>query len=91
MGVLCTAKRVRTLFALILFAAVSAMAQKDTPAASPAPPSTPVRDVKETYFGTEVTDPYRWLEDLKSPEVILLDARAKRLHPRDAGSHTQSR
>jgi prolyl oligopeptidase len=63
------AKHVRTLFALILFLAVPAMAQKDAPAASPAPPSTPVRDVKETFFGTEVTDPYRWLEDLKSPEV----------------------
>jgi prolyl oligopeptidase len=63
------AKHVLTLFALTLFVAVSAVAQKDAPAASPAPPSTPVRDVKETYFGTEVTDPYRWLEDLKSPEV----------------------
>ena len=63
------AKHVLTLFALTLFVAVSAVAQKDAPAASPAPPSTPVREVKETYFGTEVTDPYRWLEDLKSPEV----------------------
>ena len=63
------AKHVLTLFALTLFVAVSAVAQKDAPAASPAPPSTPVREVKETFFGTEVTDPYRWLEDLKSPEV----------------------
>jgi prolyl oligopeptidase len=40
----------------------SALAQ--TPAAPP-----PVRDANETFFGTEVRDPYRWLEDVKSPEV----------------------
>ena len=26
-------------------------------------------DANETFFGTEVRDPYRWLEDVKSPEV----------------------
>ena len=31
--------------------------------------SRPVRDANETFFGTEVRDPYRWLEDVKSPEV----------------------
>jgi prolyl oligopeptidase len=44
-------------------------AEKDAPVAALAPPETPVREVKETFFGTEVSDPYRWLEDLKSPEV----------------------
>ncbi len=34
-----------------------------------APPVAPVRAVSDTYFGTTVVDPYRWLEDLKSPEV----------------------
>jgi len=38
-------------------------------AASPAPPVAPVRPVTETYFGTPVVDPYRWLENLKDPEV----------------------
>ena len=33
------------------------------------PPATPVRDVKEDYFGSTVVDPYRWLEKTSTPEV----------------------
>jgi prolyl oligopeptidase len=33
------------------------------------PPSTPVREVKEDYFGTTVVDPYRWLEKTSDAEV----------------------
>jgi prolyl oligopeptidase len=33
-------------------------------------PKTPVRDVTEDYFGTKVTDPYRWLENTNNPEVV---------------------
>ena len=36
---------------------------------APTPPDTAKRDVIDTYFGTDIKDPYRWLEDLKSPEV----------------------
>jgi prolyl oligopeptidase len=32
-------------------------------------PVAPVRPVTDTYFGTPVVDPYRWMENLKSPEV----------------------
>ncbi|MBV9733522.1 MAG: S9 family peptidase, partial [Verrucomicrobia bacterium] len=32
-------------------------------------PVAPVRPVTDNYFGTVVTDNYRWMEDLKSPEV----------------------
>ena len=32
-------------------------------------PETKKVDVADTYFGTEVRDPYRWLEDDRSPEV----------------------
>jgi len=33
-------------------------------------PLTPVREVTEEFFGTKVTDPYRWLENTSDPEVI---------------------
>ena len=29
----------------------------------------PIRDVPETFFGTSVPDPYRWLEDKQAPET----------------------
>ena len=33
------------------------------------PPPTRKHDVTETYFGTTVQDPYRWLEDADAPAV----------------------
>ena len=36
---------------------------------STAPPAAPVRPVTEEYFGTQVVDPYRYMENLKDPEV----------------------
>ena len=33
-------------------------------------PNTPRREVLETYFGTDVADPYRWLEKTSDPEVV---------------------
>jgi prolyl oligopeptidase len=63
------AKHVAILVTVILAAGILTLAQKDVPLTRLTPPETPVRDVKETFFGTEITDPYRWLEDLKSPEV----------------------
>jgi len=33
-------------------------------------PKTPVREVTEDYFGTKVTDPYRWLENTSDTEVV---------------------
>src|ERR1035441_8222152 len=34
------------------------------------PHVAPVKDVTDTYFGVAVTDPYRYMEDMKDPEVV---------------------
>src|SRR5689334_3255586 len=33
------------------------------------PPVAPVNSVTDTYFGVSVDDPYRYMEDIKNPEV----------------------
>jgi prolyl oligopeptidase len=33
------------------------------------PPKAPVHEVTDTYFGQSIVDPYRWMEDAKSPET----------------------
>jgi len=35
----------------------------------PSPPTAPVRPVTDIYYGTKVTDPYRYMENLADPEV----------------------
>jgi prolyl oligopeptidase len=53
---------------LTLTFAVSLRAQTPLSSAG-SPPDTPKHDVTDDYFGTKIVDQYRWLEDLKSPEV----------------------
>jgi prolyl oligopeptidase len=54
-----------TVFALGMFAASATLAQGPQ-----APPIAPVRVVTEDYFGTKISDPYRYMENLKDPEVV---------------------
>ena len=57
--------------ALILLATTFwiAMVLAQDPPARKGPPSTRTENVRDSYFGTEVVDPYRWLEDQQSPET----------------------
>ncbi len=54
--------------AVLLGAVVPSLALA-APAAPAAPPVAPVHDVVDKYWGVEVHDPYRSLENLKAPEV----------------------
>jgi prolyl oligopeptidase len=53
----------RALFLVVVIHSVFSIAQSKLP-------NTPVRDVTEDYFGTKVSDPYRWLEKTADPEVV---------------------
>lgn len=55
--------QVFTLFVCTVLLAAVSKAQNN-------PPATPVREVTDTYFGTKVVDPYRWLENAKDPEAV---------------------
>src|ERR1700749_4649693 len=55
-----------SLVALSALFAASFSLRADEPLSQPVAPVKPVTD---TYFGTKVTDNYRWMEDLKSPEL----------------------
>lgn len=55
--------------ALVLLSSAALAAQAPMSESPVKPPATPKRDVTDDFFGTKLVDQYRWLEDLKSPEV----------------------
>ena len=56
--------------ALLLMAATSEMrSQSVKPSSPPSPPVAAVKPVTDDYYDTKLTDPYRYMENLKDPEV----------------------
>ena len=75
--------RLRALFALLLVLTFSALAAENSIKGAngitlPPPPPTATKAVTENIHGTNLTDPYRWLEDRQSPETSAwIDAQMK--------------
>lgn len=56
-------------YLILPFVLFSCSPQKEQKTELPPIPDTPVRMVSDTLYGNTVQDPYRYLEDLKDPEV----------------------
>lgn len=54
---------------LALFVLAASLHPAAAQAAPSAPPVAPVRPVTDDYFGIKVVDPYRYIENLKDPQV----------------------
>ena len=54
---------------LVLVACFLSLVPADADELPPSPPRAAVRPISETYFGTVVVDPYRYMEDGRSAEV----------------------
>lgn len=71
-------------------AAMGLIGTKSARAESLSQPVAPVKPITDTYFGQTVVDPYRWMEDLSSPEVQKW-MKAQNEYTRDYLSHLPGR
>jgi len=55
--------------AISLVLTVHLRSQSGDSVSAPSQPVAAVKPVTEEYFGTRVTDPYRYMENMKDPEV----------------------
>ncbi|HXF13863.1 MAG TPA: hypothetical protein VN517_11970, partial [Terriglobales bacterium] len=57
------------LFSFLLIVAVLADDSAARPSTASGPPIAEQKPVEEDFYGHKITDPYRWLENAKSPEM----------------------
>src|SRR5271168_5381412 len=69
-------RRISSGFALLTLLALALHAENPAPTIRggdgvtlPSPPPTPTHPVTDDYQGLQIEDPYRWLEDAKSPQT----------------------
>jgi prolyl oligopeptidase len=65
----CTAPAPSPVVPTVTAPVAAAVAPAPALPSKPAPPVAPIRAVTETFFGTQVTDNYRYMEDVGKPEV----------------------